>query len=209
MKKLLIAPAALFICLSGCTSYTVHVNGFSEVEKPLWEGAAIYVAKNEDSDNQIFDTEVKRKIEQMLRKKGYVPSAREDVADFKLAFELGVDARKITGAGARYVPAKAGIGSHPRYYYGGYYGTYAPYVDTVYDVWLMMRIYDTGRTEAARKDLLVWVGEAVSPKYSVNIREAVDYLLVGTFEYFGENTKKRMVLELDENDERIKRIAEY
>lgn len=203
MKRLGLILSVFCIFSSGCTSYLVYVNGYCEVERPIWDSASVYVAANEESSNPIFDAEVKGKIEKLLRGDGYMTSAKEELADFRLAFNVGVNTRDISSPKGT---AYAGYGyPRSRYYYGGYYGYY-PYVDAIYDQWLMMKLYDTGRTNPARKDNLMWFGEAVTSRYSVNIREAVDYLLVGTFEYFGEDTKKRMTVELKSGDPRIQQF---
>lgn len=209
MKRLCLTLAVLTICLSGCAEiYTVHVNGFAEVQRPIHTGAPIYVATYEKSRNPLFDKEVKRKIEQLFRRDGYVPSAKEELADFRLGFEIGIDSRKLSALGSPYVPTKTGYGGYSRHHYFAY-STYVPYAEITYDEWLMLKVSDTGRLNPARKGTVVWVGEAVTSRISADIREAINYLLIGTFEYFGQDTKHRMRIELSADDPRIKEIMEY
>ncbi len=209
MKRFCLLSAVLPIFLVGCAeSYTVHVNGFSEVERPIWNMAAIYVAVDANSENLIFEKEIKRKTEKLLSLHGYVPSAKEQLADYRLSFEAGMDSREVRGYGYSHMPVRVGYGHYWNHYYGDY-GMYAPYARSFYNQWLRMRISDTGRLNPLRKGMVEWVGEAVTARYSGDLREAINYLLVGSFEYFGQDTKKRMTVTIDENDLRIKEIMEY
>jgi len=209
MKRFWLVLAALPIFLAGCAeSYIVHVNGFSEAEKPIWNKAAIYVAVDANSENPIFAKEIKRKTEKILSLHGYVPSAKEELADYRLSFEVGMDSREVTGYGYSHIPIWVGYGHYWNHYYGGY-GMHVPYSRSVYNQWLIMRVCDTGRLNPLRKGMVEWVGEAVTARYRMDLREAINYLLVGSFEYFGQDTKKRKTVTIDENDPRIKEIIEY
>ncbi|MHC4423043.1 MAG: DUF4136 domain-containing protein [Planctomycetota bacterium] len=209
MKRFCLALAVLPIFLAGCAeSYTVYVNGFSEAEKPIWDMAAIYVAVDANSENPIFEREIRRKTEKLLRMYGYVPSAKEQLADYRLGFKVGVDSREVTSYGYYRMPVWVGYGHYRDHYYGGY-GTYVPYARSVYNHWLIMRVSDTGRLNPSKRGMVEWVGEAVTGRYSADLREAINYLLVGSFEYFGQDTKKRMTVTIDEKNPMIKEIMEY
>ena len=158
-------------------------------------------------DDPIFEKEIKRKTEKLLSLHGYVPSAKEELADYRLSFEVGMDLREVTGYGHSPIPLQVGYGHYWNHYYGSY-GMYVPYARSVYNHWLIMRVSDTGRLNPLRKGIVEWVGEAATARYSADLREAINYLLVGSFEYFGQDTKKRMTVTIDENNPMIKEIME-
>jgi len=208
MKRFCLILTVLPVFLAGCAeSYRVHVNGFSEAERPIWNKAPIYVAVDANSENPIFEKEIKRKTEKLLSLHGYVPSVKEELADYRLSFEVGMDTREVTGYGYSHTPLWVGYGHYWHHYYGSY-GMYVPYARSIYNHWLIMRLSDTGRLNPLRKGMVEWVGEAVAVGYSPDLREAINYLLVGSFEYFGQDTKKRMTVTIDENNPMIKEIME-
>jgi len=192
----------------GCTSsYTVHVNGFSELDQPIKENASIYVSMDPNSRNPIFDNEIKTKIEILLKSHGYAPVAKVEEADYRLIFQMGLDSHSVSGYTPLYHPY---IGYHERYwgaYNFGYTG-YVPYVDTYYDQWLVMKLFAPEPDVAKEKDeKVIWIGEAMIDTDSADLRRIVDYLLIADFEYFGEDTKRQMVVKLSPDDPRIIRIS--
>ena len=75
MNKLCLILLTISICAAGCTTtYRVHVNGFSELDKPISDKASIYVTVDPNSQNPIFDKEIKAKIEMLLKSHGYIPA---------------------------------------------------------------------------------------------------------------------------------------
>jgi len=208
MKRICLLLIVLPVFTAGCAeSYRVHFNGFSEAERPIWSRAPIYVAVDANSKNPIFEKEIKRKTEKLLSLYGYVPSAKEELADYRLSFEVGVDARDVAGYGYYHTPIRIGYGHQWNHYYGSY-GVYFPYARSVYNHWLILRLSDTGRLNPSRKGMVEWVGEAATVRYSADLREAINYLLVGSFEYFGQDTKKRMTVTIDENNPILKEIMQ-
>jgi hypothetical protein len=186
----------------GCTSsYTVHVNGFSELDRPIKEGAPIYVAVDPNSRNPIFDNEIKTKIEILLKSHGYSPTADAEQADCRLIFQVGLDSRSVYGYTPLYRPY---MGYHDRYW-GGYhfgYTGYVPYVDTYYDQWLVLKVF-APETDAIKNEKVIWIGEAMISTDSADLRRIVDYLLIVGFEYFGEDTNRQIVVKISSDDPRI------
>ncbi|HUT28376.1 MAG TPA: DUF4136 domain-containing protein [Sedimentisphaerales bacterium] len=208
MKRLCLILAALSCLTAGCArSYTVRVNGFLERGLSVPDKAAIYLAVDANSHNPIFQKEIKGKIEQLLARRGFSHAAKEDVADYRLDFAFGINRREVTGFEPYYGPASSfGFGGYRRYYYG--YGSYVPYAETYHDQWLTIRLSDTGRRNAADKGKVVWVGEAATTRYSADLRQNISYLLVGIFEYFGQDTRKQVAVTIDQSDPRIMRILQ-
>jgi hypothetical protein len=206
MRRLCLILAVLCCLIGGCgRSYIVRVNGFLEPGRSIPDEAALYVAVDANSHNPIFREEIKDKIEQLLTRRGFSPLANQDLADYRIDFAFGINRREVTGFEPYYGPVSSfGFGGYRRYYYG--YGTYIPYAETYHDQWLTIRLSDTGRRNPAEKGKVVWVGEAVTTDYSADLRQTISYLLVGIFEYFGQDTRKQVAVTIDQSDPRVMQI---
>ena len=195
------------ICAAGCTStFTVHVNGFSELDQPISDKASIYVMVDPNSQNPIFEKEIKAKIEMLLKSHGYIPAPDVEPADYRLAFQVGLDSQRVTG----YTPLhRPFMGFHNRirgdYYFG--YTSYVPYFETLYDQWLVMKVFAPDRSSASEAGQVIWIGEAMINTSVGDLRRVVDYLLIAGFEYFGVDTKRQMALTIGPDDPRIIRIS--
>src|SRR4030066_1858706 len=98
MNKLCMILLTISICAAGCTStFTVHVNGFSELDQPISDKASIYVMVDPNSQNPIFEKEIKAKIEMLLKSRGYIPAPDVEPADYRLVFQVGLDSQRVTG----------------------------------------------------------------------------------------------------------------
>jgi hypothetical protein len=184
----------------------VHVNGFSELDQPIKDKASIYVSVDPNSQNPIFDSQIKAKIEELLEWHGYVPATNVELSDYRLAFQVGLDSRRVSGYAPLYRPS---MGFQDRYW-GDYhfgYTSYVPYVDTNYDQWLVMKVFAPDRSSASDAEQVVWIGEAVAGTSVADLRYIVNYLLVAGFEYLGVDTGKQMTLTIPPDDPRIIRIA--
>lgn len=209
MNKLYLILVTISICAAGCTTtYRVHVNGFSELDQSISDKASIYVMMDPNSQNPIFDKEIKAKIEMLLKSHGYIPAPDVEQSDYRLAFHVGLDSHRVTG----YTPLhRPFIGFHYRYwgYYNFGYTRYAPYFETFYDQWLVMKVFATDRSSASEAGQVVWIGEAMTDTSVADIRRVVDYLLIAGFEYFGADTKRQMTLTIGPDDPRIIRIESF
>ena len=207
MNKLCMILLTISIYVAGCTTtYRVHVNGFSELDQSIGDKASIYVAIDPNSQNPIFDKEIKTKIEMLLKSHGYVPVPNVEPADYRLAFHLGLDSHRVTG----YTPLhRPYMGFHDRFR-GDYdfgYTSYIPYFETIYNQWLVMKVFATGRTAASEAGQVVWIGEAMTDTGVADLRQVVNYLLIAGFEYFGVDTKRQMALRIGPDDPRMIRIS--
>jgi hypothetical protein len=185
---------------TGCTSaHRVHVNGYSEPGRQVSSGASIYIATDPNSQNPIFERQIKTKLASLLQGYGYVPRAERRDAEYWLDFQLGTDSEKVVG----YTPVHGYYGGYLGGHYRGYglgYTTYVPYADTRYDQWLVMRLHASHPPDS---DQVIWVGEAVISTSRVELREAVDFLLVGCVEFLGVDTGERVTLTIRKNDPRV------
>jgi len=207
MNKLCLILLTISICAAGCTTtYTVHVNGFSELDKPISDKASIYVTVDPNSQNPIFDKEIKAKIEMLLKSHGYIPAPDVEPADYRLSFHVGLDSRRVTD----YMPLhRPFMGFHDRFRgeYNFGYTSYVPYFETIYDQWLVIKVFAAGRTAASEAGKVVWIGEAMTDTSVADLRQVVNYLLVAGFEYFGADTKRQITLTIGPDDPRIIRIS--
>jgi hypothetical protein len=207
MNKLYLILLFVSICTTGCTtSYTVHVNGFLELDQPIKENASICVTVDPNSQNPIFDKEIKAKIEMLLKEHGYIPASDVKLSDYRLAFKVGLESRRESGYTPLYHPYVGFYDGYWRDYYFGYYG-YVPYVDTYYDQWLVMKAFAPSSETAGRTEQVIWIGEAMVDTYVSDLRRVVNYLLVAAFEYFGQDTGSQMTLKIPPDDPRIIRMT--
>ena len=207
MKKLCLSLGTFLICAAGCTSgYRVHVNGYSEPNEAIRKGASIYVSADEpNSQNPIFDKQIKTKIEELLKWYGYVPVSVNDEYDYKIAFQIGVNSYQRSGYEPIYHSSVGFYGGHWNSYHFGY-STYIPFYDTYYDRWLVMKVFARDSDSGSEDEKVVWVSEAMISTSSDDIRRVIDYLLVGCFEYFGADTTRQRSFTITEKDSRILQI---
>jgi hypothetical protein len=148
------------------------------------------------------------KIRTLLQERGYTAAEKVETARYVLTFRAGMDYARYLGYAPIYQPYGAfyGFGGfHPGFGFG--YTTYVPYIETIYAHWIDVRLYPQG--EAARdRTPPLWIGEAVVGMDQPELREAVDYLLVGLMPYFGQDTRRWVDVRLKANDPRILALAE-
>ncbi len=193
MRKIVPILILSIIFLTGCAqSYVVGVNGFAEAKSRIPPNASIYVAVEPNAANPIFENEIRAKIETLLKDRGYQVADRA-TSEYRLDFQLGIVPRQETYLEP--VSPYFGFG-----YYHEYRG-YVPHFETVWAQWLRIKVY--------HGDTVVWVGEAVTTGNYPDERKTVDYLLVGAFEYFGQDTGGRKSLKIGAKDPRITALGTY
>lgn len=194
MKKLCLIFVPFLLTLAGCAeSYSVSIDGFAETVNPVPANARMYVVADPNSENPLFDKEIKAKIVKLLESRGFQP-ADDPASEYRLAFHFGMRSRLVEDV--EFVSGNGLMGRHGVVVNGGYY---APYVRNIWDEMLRIKVF--------RDNTVIWVGEAVTSKYYADKRQAVDYLLVGAFEFFGQNTGRQKIVEIKEKDPRIAEIG--
>jgi len=97
MNKILTIFLLGFLSLAtlGCVparTYLVQVNGYTDSAAPLLApGASFFVVENQKAQNPLVEKEIKRKIEDLLVKNGYL-LAPYDKAQYYLFFSFGLGA---------------------------------------------------------------------------------------------------------------------
>jgi hypothetical protein len=195
MRKLYPVLIFLLLSLTGCTeSYIVAVNGFAEAKNTIPNNARILILVDPNAENTVFESDIRTKIETLLKDRGYQVVDSLAAADYRLDFKYGVKSREET----YYDFSGTRIGEH-----GSYVGPrlYVPHEEIIWDLWLGLKLY--------RKDTIVWSGEAVTSRRYFDRMKAVDYLLVAAFEYFGQDTGGHKTLTIEAKDPRIVNLASY
>jgi len=191
-------------CGAGCTpTYTVHVNTFSEIKEPLSRTTPIHVSVDPNSRNPILADAMAAKTRALLGERGYAPSEKAEGAGYVLTFRAGIDSTRVLD----YAPIYRPYGGFYGFYGGGFrhfgygYSTYVPYVETVYTHWLEMRLFTPGKSRP------IWIGEAVVGRSDAELRESVNYLLIGLVEYFGADTERWVSIKFKKGDPRVEGLA--
>jgi hypothetical protein len=84
-----------------------------------------------------------------------------------------------------------------------------PSYSTIHSRWLTVGVAkptDIAATDNIEEVPWVWFARTHSAGSSGDLRSVIDYLLVPTFEWFGNNTGSRMYITLREHDERVLRL---
>jgi hypothetical protein len=193
---------------AGCTpTYTVHVDTFSQLGEPLARGTSIYVSADPNSRNPILAEAIASKIRSLLQARGYTVAERAQAA-YMLTFHAGIDSTRVLEYTPAYRPYGGFYGLYGWHYGLGYgYSTYVPYIETVYAHWLDTRLYPQ-RESAGSRMQPVWIGHVVVGRNNPELREAINYLLVGFSEYFAVDTGRWVRIRLKKNDPRVLELAE-
>ena len=77
-----------------------------------------------------------------------------------------------------------------------------------YTALLSVDVSDSRRSNESGKPLLVWIAETASEQKDCDLGEILDYLLVGTFEYFGQDTGKAIRRGIKADDPRLTELRE-
>lgn len=215
MKKILslILLGLVSVMFFGCAStrtYNVHVNGYTEefAAAPFSPGATFFVMENQKADNPLLEKEVKAKLEQLLRRHGYLLVPYEQ-AQYLLQFAYGLGSPETVSVAVPDWSIGVGFGTGywgPGVGYGFYYPGWGPYyteTQAIYNRWLRLTVVEGQQYRPTGKATPVWVGEARSGGTSSDLREVLNPLLVAAFEQFGRNTRKAVPTRVKENDPRV------
>ncbi len=207
MTRTLAGLSLVALAATGCSpSYRVEFNGYSELAEPISRQAPICVATDPNAENLIFQRQVQTKAERLLQGEGYTLAESPEKAAYEIVFRVGTTTHEVVDR--RPTPEmRAG------FLYGGYsrgfgfgHTTYdAPYYDTLYRQWLVLRLFTKDRQTQHKQ--LVWVGEATMRTDRPTLRQAVDYLLVVCIEHLGIDTREQITVRIEGNDPRVLDIA--
>jgi len=76
-------------------------------------------------------------------------------------------------------------------------------ISTEYTRQLIIKVADAVRLRENKKEHVVWVGETHSIDPSSDLRYDIDYLLVVTFRYLGQDTGKQVRVNMEIKDPEV------
>ncbi len=206
----------LFLLLSSC--FALHscaryiettTNTFADVviiPQGFPQGSS-FVIVPEQREHLMLSKEVSQKMTHLLHERGYRLADAQN-ADYLLHFNFAMTKDTKIIHVPTYIPGpvqtKTGnvSGSEGSVHYDEQTqssGTviYRPEERVFFNRELCIKVYD-------RHEEQVWQGFSVSTGSSSDLREAIDYLLVSAFHYFGQNTKKNVELRLESENATVK-----
>lgn len=214
----LITVLALGWALEGCaTSYNIIINAYldkTDKNAGVPMGAPLAVLTNPSVPNALFDNEIKSKIECLLVFRGY-RLAPKNQAEYWIRYSYTIAGSTQTVEEPRLI-SRPGVVR--RVYVSGSnkvytivrpehdYVTYVPRIHVVYVSKLFVQAIDRHRLTDTGEQKVVWVGDTISQNSSSDLREFIDYLLVGTFRFFNQDTVKNQVAILTPNDKEISQL---
>ena len=210
--------ATATLLLNGCaTSYYVQTNAYldrSFQNSQLPAGAAFTVLSNQNAPNPIFDNEVKTKIETLLLSKGY-RLASEGQSQYFITFNYDVSGKTKTETRPDFVTRpelthRVYVSGSNTYYdliSPGYsYVTYISETFTVYNARVFVKVLDAASLKKNDQERVAWVGDTINESQNPDLRESIDYLLVATFKFFGQDTGKNKEVVLSQDDKEVARL---
>ena len=84
------------------------------------------------------------------------------------------------------------------------YTSYVPYWHKVYTASLFLEVLDAAPMRNDNTRHQVWIGEAHTVLSQPDLREALDYLLSGIFEYFGTDTGRSVTVNIGKENPLVK-----
>lgn len=213
----------LVLALPGCRAMDVRTTTYLSRELVFpapATGAKIAVNVQSDPDEPLLEDEVRRKLEHLLAEHGYESRPLAE-SDYVLFAFFSIDSGN-TATGARPVHSPGGIATTDVYSSTGQWATattyypgstsYVPYSYTYFTRFLGLGLFDKDRWLAAGEDeterALVWRASTVSAGRDTDLRSVIDYLLVSTFEHFGEDTGKQVRERVRPGDDRVEALRE-
>lgn len=205
------------IIISSCTTYKINVNGYLNSDCPfdLQPDSSFYIVHNPSASNPLLEKEVASKIGKILRGKGFRLTAGGE-ADFHILFNYGID-RGPTKVGT--ITRREPSSTKSVYTYNYSTGKYdwvqvqvpgskkeETYSVQNYTRSLSIGIIDAKRSKRSRQSDVVWLGETVSEGEDSDLRDVINYLLVATFDYLGQDTGKAVRVRLSRGNPGVNSI---
>ncbi|MBD3273319.1 DUF4136 domain-containing protein [Candidatus Dependentiae bacterium] len=206
-KLILITTSILLFCSCGKdTGMRITTNTFAnkEIIPKGFEKGASFSIKAKQKGDPLFVQEVSQKIATLLKENGF--KVKENNADYKLNFSFAMEKSTHTRDVPVYIP------DYGPWYYYDYYPyyryryrvVYVPEQYTLFNKILLIEVYEKGFW----KNKPIWQGIAHSYEEDSDLRDAIDYLLVTVFKYFGKNTPKRIRSKIEENDSNVNKLRQ-
>lgn len=214
MKSILLL---LLVLMAGCTQYSVSTNAFADVQliPQGFEKNASFAIVSSHRNDRLFTKEISHKIEKLLKEHGFVVKD-QGKSDCLLVFDFDMKSFKEIVHVEKQVPGETVTKQGNTKTWGDQQlnKDYAEKVEssskTIYVP--EERTYFTGhlqidvhKEDTPQKEVL-WSVHTASTGSNNDLRELIDYLLVSSFNYFGQNTHKKVVKKFDKDCEEVKQL---
>lgn len=200
----------LTLWLAGC-ALEIRTTGFLDRAgglAALPKAASFAVLENAQAPNPVFEKEIKGKIEKLLVRQGYriePPERASYLLAYSYSIQSGLRSSTITSYGppqtdiVRVPDGKGGVTTRVVTVQGA--PSVVPVIAMGYTEQLTLQVMEEARMGQAQK--VVWVGETLTSDGSSDLRSDIDYLLVATFRYFGEDTGKQAHVRISPDDPEV------
>lgn len=199
VSKNLVAVLAI-ATTAGCATTQFNVLVDTYAQEPLAPPGRVAVLAATEA-NPMLGQEVQRKIENLVMQRGFAPvdpSVARDSADLVVLAVFGIGEPTTQYTGTAILPLGNTLWSLPQ-------------TRTAHTRWLIVGVArpgDMAGVEQIQDVPWVWYANTYSAGSSGDLRRVIDYLLVPTFEWFGENTGSRLEVTLREHDARVRSLRE-
>lgn len=215
--------AVTCLLAAGCTRIDSWVTAYLSRDLPFppsAETSTVAVVAKTTPEEPLLEKEVGRKIEVLLRQRGYAIKPVGEANHVLFAYFAIDSGNTVSGTYNAYVPG--GTAYTNVYTSTGQWAsatTWLPgrteqrsYSYTFFTRFLGATLYDHKRfvasTAEKKDDAVVWRATTTSAGSSSDLRWVIDYLLVATFEHFGADTGKQVRETLSKGDKRVKILRE-
>lgn len=239
MKSKYLSVLGLLVFLLSFTScssrYYVSTDTFGDPQAlPMgFPRGSSFAVQSKETGNSLFVKEVGYKIENMLKRKGYLIKDERE-ADFILSFAFDSEVSTETVQVEKTLPStteKTKTRFHSNdtsfHYNVNWDGkgnvseslayteekekpgktVYVPETRTYFTKNLSMKVYD-GQLFRNSQLVEVWSGSSMNKDARDDLREMIDYFLVSAFRHFGKNTFKKVEIAISKDDEEVKEFQE-
>jgi hypothetical protein len=215
--------SAVIIQLLGCTRFESRVTTYlsHDLSFPAYdETNTVGVVARADPAEPLLEQEVARKIEILLRERGYTTRPVGEARYVLFAYFAIDSGQTVSGTQNVYIPG--GTAYTNVYTSSGQWATATTrlpghteqrsYSYTYFSRYLGATLYDHQRFIAAsdkdKDEAVVWRGITTSTGNSSDLRSVIDYLLVATFKHFGADTGKQVREALGASDKRVRQLRD-
>jgi len=203
-----------FLC--SCTrNYSIVIDTYADkqcIPQGIRSGSsfAIFSAKDE---NPLFSKELAQKIAQVLNNRNYNVESIEK-ADYVLLFKSSISSTTQQISVAKHIPGETQTKNRTKKSGESYSETitssgttvYVPEDYTFFTGNLNIYVCDAESYRRDKKEKQIWSGFAISSGKENDLRQLVDYLLIATFSYFGEDTKKSVKIDMAQDNEQVRQL---
>ena len=217
-KLTLVVVPLLLLCSCGKQKLLISTNSFADVQaipNGFSKESSFFVEPMKE-DNQLFSKEVSRKIEIILKEKGYSIKSAEE-ADFYITFNSDMTSQTSIVNVPKYIPgqtqttsgnvngSKGTISYNEQTQTSGSI-TYVPQEITFFIKAIFIQVYDAKLYRENKKEIQVWSGSAMCSGDNCNLRSTIDYLLTTAFKYFGKNTQEYVCTTQNYKDKEVEKL---